>query len=86
MGFLQPKYSKQAAKYLEKLDQKTALRLITAINKLPNGDVRKMRGFKNLYRLRVGDFRIKFTHDNGQITVEELGARGDIYKKGTFIL
>ena len=74
-----PKYSKQAEKYLGKVNKDIALRLITAINKLPEGDVKKMRGFKNLYRLRIGDFRIKFTRENGQTTVEEIGPRGGIY-------
>ena len=76
---LPPRYSKQAEKYLEKLNKNTALRLILAINKLPEGDVKKMRGFENLYRLRIGDFRIKFTRADGQIVVEEIGPRGDIY-------
>ena len=66
---LLPKYSKQAEKYLGKLNKNTALRLIMAINKLPEGDVKKMRGFENLYRLRIGDFRIKFTRINGQTII-----------------
>ena len=76
---MQTIYSKQAAKYLGKLNKKTALRLLEAVCKLPEGDVKKMRGFDNLYRLRVGDFRVKFTRNVEQIVVEEIGLRGDIY-------
>jgi len=74
-----PKYSKQAERFLVKIDKKTALRLITAINELPSGDVKKLRGFKNLYRLRIGDIRVTFTCENGQIFVDEIDFRGSIY-------
>jgi len=82
---MQPIYSRQAEKYLGKLSKKIALRLVAAIEKLPDGDVKKMRGFRNLYRLRVGDYRVKFAYEQGQVVVEEIGPRGDIYKLGVFI-
>ena len=82
-----PKYSKQAEKFLGKQNQKTAQRIIIAINKLPDGDVKKLRGFKSLYRLKVGDYRVKFTYDkdNNQIAVEEIDTRGGIYKMGVIL-
>ena len=82
-----PKYSKQAEKFLKKQSQKTALRIINAINKLPEGDVKKLRGFKNLYRLKVGDYRVKFTYDkdDNRIVVEEVDTRGGIYKMGVIL-
>jgi len=82
---VQPIYSKQATKYLEKLSKNMSLRLVTAINKLPDGDVKKLRGFNSLYRLRVGDLRVTFTQDNGQIVVEEINSRGRIYKMGVVL-
>ena len=82
---MQPIYSKQATKYLEKLSKNMSLRLVTAINKLPDGDVKKLRGFNSLYRLRVGDLRVTFTQDNGQIVVEEINSRGRIYKMGVVL-
>jgi len=73
------KYSRQSGKFLEKIDKTTALRILTAINKLPEGDVKKLREYKNLYRLRVGDLRITFSRDGNLITVEEIDYRGGIY-------
>lgn len=51
-----------------------------AIAKLPAGDVKKMQGQSNYYRLRVGDYRIIFTHDNVILLVEKIGNRGEVYK------
>jgi len=43
------------------------------------GDVKKLKGFENLYRLRVGDFRIKFRLVNDYIQVYEIKDRKDAY-------
>lgn len=75
------KYSKQAYKYLKKLHKPQARQIIIAINKLPNneGDIKKMRGIENLYRLRVGDYRILFSPEYDIIKIEKIGSRGDVY-------
>lgn len=52
-------YSKQAAKFLKKQDAQIRKRIITAIENLPLGDVKKLQG-SDCYRLRVGDYRIVF--------------------------
>ena len=49
-------YSKQAIKFLQKQSRSTKERIVTAINSLPNGDVKKFQGTDSKYRLRVGDF------------------------------
>ncbi len=72
-------YSKQAAKFLQKQDRTTQIRIITAINKLPNGDVKKLQGRAG-YRLRVGNFRIIFDQSGNVLYVEEIDNRGQIYK------
>lgn len=59
-------------------------RIVTAIEKLPNGeDIKKLKGHDNLLRLRVGDYRIIYTIDNGKliIYVIDIDNRGDIYKR-----
>ncbi|MDR2183706.1 MAG: type II toxin-antitoxin system RelE/ParE family toxin [Clostridiales bacterium] len=71
-------YSKKAEKFLAKLDKKTARRLIAGIDKLPNGDVVKLRGLKDIYRLRIGDFRIKFTKEEGRIVIGEINIANPI--------
>ena len=75
------KYSKQAFKYLSKLPKPKAEQIITSINKLPNneGDIKKMKGIDNLYRLRVGDYRVLFSPSFDIIKIEKIGARGDVY-------
>ena len=47
-------YSKQAIKFLKKQDVPTRKRIVTAINNLPSGDVKKLQGTEG-YRLRVGE-------------------------------
>lgn len=75
------KYSKQAYKYLKKLHKPKAKQIINAINKLPNGEgnIVKIRGIENLYRLRVDDYRVLFTPEHEVIMIEKIGSRGDIY-------
>jgi len=75
------KYSKQAEKFLASQTIDTILRIKSAVEKLPAGDVKKMKGYKNLYRLRVGAFRILFTQTPLQITVDKIDNRGQIYKR-----
>lgn len=58
-------------------------RIFSAINALPfHGDIKKLSGFEEQYRLRVGDFRIIYTVDHGKLVVEIVDAnnRGDVYK------
>lgn len=74
------KYSKQAYKYLIKLHKPKRNKLIEAIEKIPEGDIVKMRGIENLYRLRVNDYRVLYTPEYDIIKIEKIGSRGDIYK------
>lgn len=75
------KYSKQAYKYLKRLHKPKAEQIIAAINKLPynEGNISKMKGMENLYRLRVNDYRVLFTPEYNVIKIEKIGSRGDIY-------
>ncbi len=72
-------YSKQATKFLSKQNSITQKRIITAINKLPNGDVKKLQG-RIGYRLRVRNFRIIFDLEGNVLFIEEIDNRGQIYK------
>jgi mRNA interferase RelE/StbE len=84
-GKLKVIYSRQAEKFLSKMDEKTTLRLVVGIENLPDGDVVKLRGEKNTYRLRIGSFRVKFTQDCEQILIKEINTRGHIYKMGVIL-
>lgn len=43
----------KALKFIEKQDRIQRLRIYRAIYNLPNGDVKKLAGHKNDYRLRI---------------------------------
>ncbi len=75
------KYSKQAIKFLKKQDTTTKKRIVSAIEALPSGDVKKLQGTTSGYRLRVGDFRIIFDKDGNIIYIEKIENRGQVYKK-----
>ncbi len=44
------------------------------------GDITKMKGSKNAFRARVGNYRIGFYLDNDTITLGRFADRKDIYK------
>jgi mRNA interferase RelE/StbE len=44
------------------------------------GDVKKLRGSKNEYRMRVGSYRVLFELVGRRIVVYTLGPRKDIYR------
>jgi len=45
-----------------------------------SGDVKKLKGSKNEYRLRVGNHRVLFELVGKRIVIYTLGARKDIYQ------
>lgn len=76
-------FEKTALKFLERQDKTQRIRLYKAIYKLPDGaDIKKLQGH-NLYRLRVGTYRILYCIDEviKVITIENIDNRGDVYKR-----
>lgn len=74
---------KPAMKFLARQPKPQQERLLKAISKLPNdGDIKPMSGYDNLYRLRVGTYRVLYTIENAvlMIRVLQIGNRGDVYK------
>lgn len=75
---------KKAKKFIDKLSKNERFRIIKAIESLPDGeDIKKLKGHDNLFRLRVGDYRIIYTVDHGEliVIVIDVGNRGEIYNK-----
>lgn len=62
------------------LDRSTKQRIREAIEKLPAGDVKKLKGFQYDYRLRVGNYRILFQSKGGGIIIKDVLPRGQVYK------
>ncbi len=75
------KYKRKAVKYIESCDKLTKNRLRVSIENLPLGDVKKLKGFEDEYRLRVGDLRVLFSVQNGIIFINDIQSRGQIYKR-----
>ncbi|WP_249311968.1 type II toxin-antitoxin system RelE family toxin [Congzhengia minquanensis] len=74
---------KKAKKFIDKLSQNERNRVVANIERLPDGeDIKPLKGHKGLLRLRVGQYRIIYTVNNGELTVIVVDAdnRGDIYK------
>lgn len=77
-------FEKAAAKFLRKQNRSTQERLLKAINKLPNGtDIKRLQGYDNLYRTRVGNIRILYSIKESLriVNIEDINNRGDIYKR-----
>lgn len=75
---------KKAKKFIDKLPVNERKRVVSAIERLPNGeDIKRLKGYDDLLRLRVGDYRIIYTIDNGKLIVYviDVDNRGDVYKR-----
>lgn len=74
---------KELLKYIKKLDRSTQVRIIKSINGLPLGDVKKLQGNTESYRLRVDTYTIIFNKDDDNliILVLDITPRGEAYKK-----
>jgi len=75
-----------AEKFIMKLPRSEKERILKTIYKLPNGtDIKQLKGKKSkgFYRLRVGDYRVIYTIDNGKLLIHviDVGNRGQIYNK-----
>jgi len=73
-------YSKQAAKYLNSQDKSAQQRIREGIERIPEGDIKPLRGAPGTYRLRVGDWRILFSNMGDDVYIRDIGPRGEIYK------
>ena len=87
MGFLEMNYKivieRKAEKFILRQPKEQQLRILSAINNLPStGDIKKLKGHLDVYRLRVGTYRIIYSIDNGNliVCVIDVGNRGDVYK------
>lgn len=72
-------YSKQAIKFLSKQNIFVRERIINAVKRIPNGDIKKLQG-RSGYRLRIGKYRVIFDNDGRIILIEKIDNRGDVYK------
>jgi mRNA interferase RelE/StbE len=76
-------FSKASRKYLARREKKTSAVIVEAIEGLPEkGDIRMLKGrsIKNIYRLRVGKYRVIYIWEREEIEIIDIDTRGDVYK------
>ena len=75
-------YSKTFEKKFAKYDKKLQVKIFTAIEQLPHGDVKKLTGndIPPIFRMRVSKYRILFHMNETEIQILKVDSRGDIYK------
>jgi mRNA interferase RelE/StbE len=78
--------SKTAEKELSKMSVKVVGKIIPVLLELANDPrpvgCKKLKGFNNLWRVRIGDYRAIYSIDDviSLIDIREIGHRKDIYK------
>ncbi len=75
---------KNAKKFIDRLPRNEKVRIVSAIELLPNGeDIKQLKGHPGMYRLRVGEYRVIYTVDHGELVVYviDAGPRGQIYNR-----
>lgn len=83
MARFEIEFSKSAAKDYKKLpkDYKSLVDLV--LLKLTQGipvDIKPIAGEENIYRIRVGKYRILAVIIENTVLITKIGSRGDVYK------
>ena len=74
-------YSKRSVKAINGMDKPTKQRIKVAIELIPNGDIKPLKGSDGSFRLRIGDWRIIFSYPTKEtILIEKVAPRGEVYK------
>ena len=79
-------YHKDALKFLAKQEKAVQERIAQGLRSLliipPEGDIKPMKGYPGIYRLRIGSFRILFeiNHTEKFVYIRAIDSRGGIYK------
>jgi len=88
-GLFKVKVKRRAVRTLERLPKDYRLRVLEVLDKLRTNplpfrdyDIKKLKGFEDTFRIRLGDIRIVYIIDwsSKMITVHFIGPRGRAYK------
>ncbi len=80
-------FARSAQKDLQKLPHEQRQRIARRVDRLAENprppDVTKLSGFEDVYRIRVGDYRVVYEIQDQRllIFVIRIGHRGDVYRK-----
>ena len=74
----------QAKADVRRIDRETAMRILAALDhfaRTGEGDIKKLQGDSSELRLRVGDYRVRFTEEPpGTILVHAVLHRSEAYR------
>lgn len=70
--------SERAEKQLRKVSKLKQLIITSKLMSLDGGE--KLKGYKDMYRTRVGDYRIVYRRLDDEVHVVLIGHRKDVYK------
>jgi mRNA interferase RelE/StbE len=72
-----------AVRQYERLNEPLVNRITAAIDKLehepPEGDIKELKGYSGVYRLRVGGYRILYTVEDDCAVIFKIAPRGQAY-------
>lgn len=82
------RFTAAAQRRLRSISQPDAMRILTALTTLGDdpyrvhADVEKLTGTSGLYRLRVGNYRVAYRVEDGElfILVVKMGNRREVYR------
>jgi mRNA interferase RelE/StbE len=83
LGRFEIRFSREAAKQYKKLPKEYKSLVDIALLRLSGGlelDLEPVQGEKDVYRIRVGRYRVLFTKFNKTVLVFRISPRGDVYK------
>ncbi len=69
---------------VRRIDRTNAMRILTALHRFAEtgeGDVKKLQGDSEELRLRVGDYRVRFTEEpRGTLMIHSVRLRSEAYR------
>lgn len=69
---------------VRKIDRASAMRILTAVHRFAatgEGDIKKLQGSSGELRLRVGDYRVRFTEEAvNTLHIHSVKHRSDVYR------
>ncbi len=72
--------SPRAEKQLKKTTRLDQITIARKLRQLPIPNAKKLRGYSNIFRLRLGNYRIIYRHTKQEIYIIAIGHRRDIYR------
>jgi len=73
-----------AEKQLAKLPKPTVRKILNKLSQIiaqpGKADFKKLKGYENMWRFRIGDYRVIFKIVNEMMIITKIGHRKDIYK------